>query len=233
VPTGPPKEDRRQWVLRPDAGLNAIPAQLPPPPPQSFADYVSLLDPALRALVSDVKLVHPIAEIFQLFSSTTTLTVVGDGGAKTYHGSYGAVVALDSIRIVRFKGPVTGPDPRSYRAKAHAMAAILLCVVLLHQVAPHQANHYGALELFSDNQGLVDTITKMMEWETLYPSNALASEWDIISVILSYIPQLPVPPLVQHVKGHHDKVAPVAVDPRLGLTQSRLSPYPQSGLRTH
>jgi hypothetical protein len=85
--------------------------------------------------------------------------------------------------------------------------------VLLHQVAPHQAKHYGALELFSDNQGLVDTITKMMEWETLYPSNALTSEWDIISVILAYIPQLPSPPSVQHVKGHQDKEALVATLP--------------------
>jgi hypothetical protein len=109
--------------------------------------------------------------------------------------------------------PCCRPDPRSYRAEAHAMAAILLCVVLLHHVAPHQANHHSALELFSDNQGLVDTITKMMEWEILYPSNALASEWDILSVILAYIPQLPCPPSVQHVKCRQDKEAPVATHP--------------------
>jgi hypothetical protein len=93
------------------------------------------------------------------------------------------------------------------------MAAILLSIVLLHLVAPHQDNHYSAVEVFSDNQGLVDTIAQMMSWETMYPSNALASEWDILSVILEYIHQLPFPPSVQHVKGHQDKEAPVATLP--------------------
>jgi hypothetical protein len=120
---------------------------------------------------------------------------------------------MGSIRIVRVKGPVTGPDPRSYRAEAHAMAAIVRSIVLLHKAAPHQADHYSALEVFSDNQGLVDTIAKMMAWETMHPSNALESEWDILSVILDYIPQLPVPPSVQRVKGHQDKEAPVATLP--------------------
>jgi hypothetical protein len=151
VPIGPPSEDRRQWVSCPHDGLNTIPSTIPPSEPQTFKDYVSRLDPALRALVADVELVRPIVEIAQLLSSTTTLTLVGDGGAKTCRGSFGAVAALDSICILRVKGPVSGPDPRSYRAEAHAMAAILLCVVLLHQVVPHQAIHYSILEVYSDN----------------------------------------------------------------------------------
>jgi hypothetical protein len=48
-----------------------------------------------------------------------------------------------------------------------------------------------------------------MEWNTWYPSNALESEWDILSVILEYIPQLPVRPSVQHVKGHQDGDSPL------------------------
>jgi hypothetical protein len=97
VPISPPSEDRRQWSSRPDAGGNAIPALVPSPPPQSFKDYVSRLDPALRALVLDVEIFHPMDEIIQLLSSTTTLTLVGDGGAKTCRGSYSAIAALDSI----------------------------------------------------------------------------------------------------------------------------------------
>jgi hypothetical protein len=193
VPIGPPKEDRRQWASRPDEGLNAIPALIPPPAPQSFQDHASLLDPALRALVSDVELLLPVGDIAQLFSSSSTLTLVGDGGAKTCRGSFGAVAAAGAIRILRVKGPVTGPDPRSYRAEAHAMAVIVLSLVLLHKVAPYQAGQYSSIEVFSDNQGLVDIITKMMSWETLYPSNAVESEWDILSVILDLIPQLLVP----------------------------------------
>jgi hypothetical protein len=170
---------------------------------------VSLLDPSLLSLVADVELVLPIGDIIQLLSSSTKLTMVGDGGTKTCRGSFGAVAALDSIRIIRVKGPVTGPDPRSYRAEAHAMAAILLSILILHQVAPHQDAHYGTVDLYSDIQGLVDTNSKMMTWANFHPSNALASEWDILSVILAYIPKLPLSPSVLHVKGHQDKEAPV------------------------
>jgi hypothetical protein len=145
LPIGPPSEDRCQWATHPSDGLNVIASPVLPPPPKSFKDYASRLDPALRALVADVELVRPIEEIAQLLSSTSTLTLVGDGGAKTCRGSYGAVAALDSIRILRVKGPVSGPDPRSYQAEAHAMAAVLLSVVLLHQVLPRQPDHYSSL----------------------------------------------------------------------------------------
>jgi hypothetical protein len=82
--------------------------------------------------VSEVEILIPIADLAALLVRSTTLTLVGDGGAKTCRGSFGAVAALDSTRILRVKGPVTGPDPRPYRAEAHAMAAILICMVLLH-----------------------------------------------------------------------------------------------------
>jgi hypothetical protein len=55
---------------------------------------------------------------------------------------------------------------------------------------------YDTFELYSDNLGLVDKISEMTAWETHYPSNALLSEWDILSVILSYLPKLPLPAMV-------------------------------------
>jgi hypothetical protein len=90
------------------------------------------------------------------------------------------------------------------------MTAIIICIVLLHKVVPFLATSYDEFELYSDNQGLVNKISEMMEWETHYPSNALSSEWDILSVILSYLPKLPVPPTVKYVKGLQAKDAPVA-----------------------
>jgi hypothetical protein len=77
VPIGPTSEDRRQWATQPSDGLNVIASPVLPPPPKSFKDYASRLDPALRALVADVELVRPIEEIAQLLSSTSTLTLVG------------------------------------------------------------------------------------------------------------------------------------------------------------
>jgi hypothetical protein len=48
-----------------------------------------------------------------------------------------------------------------------------------------------------------------MEWKPYYPSSALLSEWDVLSVIMEFIPHLPLPPAVQHVKGHQDQEPPV------------------------
>jgi hypothetical protein len=90
------------------------------------------------------------------------------------------------------------------------MAAILICIVILHKVVPRLATSYDMFELYSDSQGLVDKISEMMAWETHYPSNALLSEWDIISVVLAYLPKLPLTPTVKHVKGYQDRDAPVA-----------------------
>jgi hypothetical protein len=35
------------------------------------------------------------------------------------------------------------------------------------------------------------------------------SEWDLLSIIMDYLPRLPSDPLIQHVKGHQDDDAPV------------------------
>jgi hypothetical protein len=105
VPTAPPQEAQRKWISSPEAGLNFVPAPAPPLPPQTFANHVFVLDPALRALFSDVEILLPLAEIVTLLETSSTLTLVGDGGAKTCRGSYGAVAALDSIRILQIKGP--------------------------------------------------------------------------------------------------------------------------------
>jgi hypothetical protein len=93
------------------------------------------------------------------------------------------------------------------------MAAIILCMVILHQVVPHPDAGYNTLAIYSDNQGLVEKIQEMMECETVYPSTALLSEWDILWIILAYIPQLPILPIEAHVKGHQDKEALVASQP--------------------
>jgi hypothetical protein len=49
----------------------------------------------------------------------------------------------------------------------------------------------------------------MQKWSTHYPSTALLSEWDILSVILSFITKLPSVPVEKHVDGHQDDDNPV------------------------
>jgi hypothetical protein len=72
------------------------------------------------------------------------------------------------------------------------MATLVLAIVLLLDSFSLPRPCKFAIHLFSDNQGLVNRITKMQHWKTLYPSTALIPEWDLLSVILTYINQLRV-----------------------------------------
>jgi hypothetical protein len=78
VPTCAPTEDYQTWRSTPGAGLNCVPASLRPPPPRTFADFVSALDPSLSALLSDVEILLPLDVIVQLLATSSTLTLVGD-----------------------------------------------------------------------------------------------------------------------------------------------------------
>jgi hypothetical protein len=195
--------------ISPPAVSSREPQSSSHPASASVASLVRRTSSPPRSSASSISL----PEIFALIQVSSTLTLVDDGGAKTCRGSFAAVAALDSIRILHLKGPVAGPDPRLYRAEAYAMAAIVLCVVVLYDALPVPPSSYAALDLFSDNEGLIKKVNAMIQWEHHYPSNALLSEWDILSVILEYIPRLPMPPTIKHVLGHEDKDAPISTLP--------------------
>jgi hypothetical protein len=152
-------------------------------PPITFSDRIAALNPSSRSLLDNVVLLVPLPKNSQLLSTSNLLTFVGDGGAKTSRRSYGAVAALDARRILTVQGPAAGPDPRSYRAEAYTMAALVLAIVLLLESFSLPRPSRFAIHLFSDNQGLVHRIIKMQHCTTLYASTALIPECDLLSVI--------------------------------------------------
>jgi hypothetical protein len=93
------------------------------------------------------------------------------------------------------------------------MAALLLAVVLLLESFCLPRPCQFAIHIFSDNQALVKRIVKMKSWKTIYPSATLMPEWDLLSIILAFLPRLPSDPIIQHVKGHQDDDAPVLTLP--------------------
>jgi hypothetical protein len=131
VPVDSPKQDRRHWLLPVSSGLDASASPPPPEPPVTFSDRIATLDPSLRDLLSSVKLLHSLPEIYSLLRMNQLLTLVGDGDAKTCCGSYGDVAAIGIHWIFTVQGPAPGPDPRSYREEAYAMAALILAVIIL------------------------------------------------------------------------------------------------------
>jgi hypothetical protein len=89
------------------------------------------------------------------------------------------------------------------------MAALLLAVVILLESFCLPRPCQFAIHICSDNQGLVNRIVKMKSWKSLYPSATLMPEWDLLSIIMEYLPCLPSDPLIKHEKGHQDDDAPV------------------------
>jgi hypothetical protein len=177
------------------------------------AEPVTALDPSLQSLLENVVFLLPLPEMANLFATAPLLTLVGGDGAKTCRGSYGAVAALNAIQFLSVQGPAAGPYPRSYRAEAYAMAALVLAIVLLVESLFLPRPCLFAIHLFSNNEGLVKQIVKMQHWKTFYPSTALLPEWDPLSLILTYLKVLPSDPLVTHVKGHQDDDALVCTPP--------------------
>jgi hypothetical protein len=150
------------------------------------------------------------AKAISLLRSNQLLTLVGDGGGKTCRGSYGGAVATIRIHLIlTVQSSAQGPDPRSYRAEAYAMAALVLAVVILPESFNLPRPCQFEIYLYSDNQGLVDRIVKMKTWKSLYPSATLMPEWGVLSIIMDYLPRLLSDPLIQHVKGHQYEDAPV------------------------
>jgi hypothetical protein len=84
------------------------------------------------------------------------------------------------------------------------MAAIVLAVSILLDTLSLPRPCQFVIHVYSNNEGLTKRISAMQTWSTHYPSTALLSEWDIMSVILAFIKKLPSVPVVKHVDGHQD-----------------------------
>jgi hypothetical protein len=131
IPIDPPQNSPHQWLVPRDVGTNALPPPFPQLPATTFAARKATLDQSSHDLLTNVVILLPLPEIFPLLRRHPILTRVGDGGAKTCRGSFGAVAAIATIRILTVAGPVAGPDPRSYRSEGYAMAAIVLAITIL------------------------------------------------------------------------------------------------------
>ena len=66
-----------------------------------------------------------------------------------------------------------------------------------------------ALFLVCDNQGLVQTVAKLMKHTKIFPNTTMDPEWDIIAQILqSYTSLGNSAPIISHIKGHQDEDTP-------------------------
>ena len=146
---------------------------------------------------------HSPHELFHLLSNTPTATLVSDGAADHLQGAAGWVIAIGSNRVATGTLPVAGFDPRSYRAEGYGMLGGLLFLHHLCLYCDH-LNTIALTNIFCDNLGLVKKINKLCSFRLAAASSALHSEYDVLAAIKALLTGFPLPPAIEHVKGHQD-----------------------------
>ena len=98
---------------------------------------------------------------------------------------------------------VFGYDPKSYRAEISGCRAGLL--FLCHAFGYCDAQvHMVHLHIYCDNLGFVQKIGKFRSFPLGPESCCLDAEWDLLISVHGLLSLFPVPPTVEHVKGHQD-----------------------------
>ncbi len=183
---------------------------LPSPPEetitfdQSWDEYVNAL-PAWASMLlrrAHFRGYSPIA-LHHAISRADTVTMVSDGAADHLQGAAGWVIAVSEVRVATGTCPVPGYDPRSYRAEGYGMIAGLLFIRHLCLYCQH-LNQLPLLNMFCDNKGLVKKINKLCSFRLAPSTASLHSEYDVIAMIHDLIKDMPISPIISHVKRHQD-----------------------------
>ena len=180
-------------------------------PVVTFHDFVQAQPSWMRSMLPWFEPLIPMQELVQHVSDLDHLLLVSDGGAKGPCGSFGWVLGnRDGVRLARGKGMVTGHDPKSYRAEFQGCRSGLTFLVLL--LKHFKLTPSGQLLVYLDNQGVVKKTAKLGEFRMALAKTALHSEWDMMASTHHLLNQLPVRPILIHVKGHQDDDADVEID---------------------
>ena len=177
--------------------------------PNSFQEYLSMLDPWESYLFTGLKIPmgpDALAEYLQC----NAVTIVSDGSVKKRSAGFGWAMVDpkgDEVPLVEVCGPVFGSKPASYRAEAYGILSVLRFLIRIKE-------YYGLEKLqihsqFCDNERWIKTIKRVTQHKGFYPNDTLAADWDVIQEIKTSLDQFESDEFqVQWVKGHMDDVKP-------------------------
>lgn len=58
--------------------------------------------------------------------------------------------------------------------------------------------------MMTDNQGLITRLDTSLPYIDPFPNITLTADWDVSNEIVKSLRELPLPPMISHVKGHQD-----------------------------
>ena len=130
--------------------------------------------------------------------------VASDGSAPNALGSFTWVLSNASGNQLRHCcGPVFGHAISSYRAKAYGMLSFLCFLYNMIHVHQHTRKSPRSLHLVCDNQGLIQMVTTIQGYTTIFPNTTMDADWDCISQIIATLQDLgDHSPTLDHIIGH-------------------------------
>ena len=173
--------------------------------PSDFQQFLRQQPPWSHTLHFDLHLRVSIYSIIESIENDTVI-VTSDGSVSDIGiGTFGWVAALSSgQRLLTCAGWAYGCSPgSSMRAEAYGFLSWVQFLNLLHKYHTIQWPEYLQLYQYTDSESLLIRINKLQMQEIPPPNMTLLEDWDIISMIVDILNQLPNYE-IHHVKGHQD-----------------------------
>jgi hypothetical protein len=141
------------------------------------------------------------------------LLFCSDGGAKENKGSFGWVITNSSKLLWECSGIATGWFANSFRSEGIGQLALLVFLdayITYYQLEDlagpeEQKGSEPWLRIATDNKGLISRITTGLASKSVFASEGLRPEYDVVNKILEITRRLALPLTWAHVKGHQDE----------------------------
>jgi hypothetical protein len=130
-----------------------------------------------------------------------TRAQASDGGAAACQGSFASVLTTDDTNLAECGGLVEGAVPKSFRAKAYGLLAILWLVFILRWFYM-TTNQAMLLALYSNSESLLKRLTESLSLTYPVPRRTLFSEADAELQILNTFATFPSMPTLCYVEGY-------------------------------
>jgi hypothetical protein len=176
---------------------------------EDFDSYVRSLPESDRTLLEHISFYMGPLEIIQrcqeLSAAGTNIEflTVSDGSSANGSMSFGwKCVLSDGTPIAEASGPAFGSKATSYRSEAYGVASATKFFVHLFRFC--DIPPCWTFRFVSDNLGLINRLTQLVQYSEHFPNLTLRPDWDILREIQMAVRDLGRPATFSHVKGHQD-----------------------------
>ena len=177
---------------------------------QTFEEYVHQLTPWEQSLMTHITWHQLPYEMMEYLHKTrpqgARLLLVSDGSSlERVTMSFGVVIGTSTGTILlEAMGPSSG-EPSSHRAECTGCLAAIVILTHLTQYTSMPLPDNIEVQTYSDNQGMIQSLTERAKYKIGYTNTTLATDWDLLEEIHQTYQKLALPrQSYKWVQGHQD-----------------------------